>query len=229
MTNKRLIMSKAGIRNPSWTQKGKNTARQWLLADIDLEIAEGEAIGLVGENSAGKTTLLKLAAGLLLPDAGSVRAANSIISFVEILPHFGERITGHEYLELRLRLMGAKNKQLKRELETALEFSGIKDLAYLPVSKMSSGVQLRLSSSVIAVSNYELIVMDEWISVGDAHYHLALQEELTRQLAGGASLLLASHFKDTILSLTSSAAIVSEGKISAVKPSKEICSEYFIP
>jgi lipopolysaccharide transport system ATP-binding protein len=183
------------------------------LKGIDLDIRAGDRVGLVGHNGAGKTTLLRILAGIYEPTSGEARVEGRVSSFINLGLGMDLEATGSENI-LLYGLMFGLDFDAVRALAPAIgEFSGLGDFLEMPVRTYSSGMLMRLVFSIVTSVPADILLMDEWLSVGDADF-AAHAERRLRDLVDRASILvLASHDRAVIDKLCNVVVHLEHGEI----------------
>src|SRR6266702_6265993 len=146
------------------------------LHDITLSLREGDRVGLVGHNGAGKTSLLRMLAGIYEPTSGSLRSSGRITSLLDVTLGMDHEATGYENIMIRGLIMGASKQQMRDLTDSIAEFSGLGDYLTMPVRTYSSGMVLRLAFAIVTSVEADVLLMDEWLSVGDADFVLKAEE-----------------------------------------------------
>ena len=163
------------------------------LDGVSLEIREGERIGLKGHNGSGKTTLLRVLAGAYEPVSGTLEMRGSVVSMLSITLGMDPDATGHENIFLRGAIMGLSRKATEEIVDDVVSFAGIGDYIYLPLRTYSSGMAMRLAFAISTVVSADIILMDEWLNVGDAEFAGKVQQRLNQLLGSAKIVVLASH------------------------------------
>jgi lipopolysaccharide transport system ATP-binding protein len=163
------------------------------LDGVSLEAREGERIGLCGHNGSGKTTLLRVLAGAYEPMAGVVDVRGSVVSMLSIALGMDPDATGLENVFLRGAVMGVQRRQIERMLEGIMEFAELGDYLYMPLRTYSSGMQMRLAFAISTAAQSDVILMDEWLSVGDAEFASKANERLRSLVNNAKIVVIASH------------------------------------
>lgn len=163
------------------------------LKDISIEINAGDRIGLIGHNGAGKTTLLRLLGGVYEPSAGSLRVEGSVTSLIDTTLGMDFEATGYENIMLRGLMLGLSRAEVKALTPDIANFSGLGDFLSMPVRTYSSGMVLRLAFSIITSVHPDILLMDEWLSVGDAAFVKQAEERLRAMVDKASILVMASH------------------------------------
>ncbi|WP_321961135.1 ABC transporter ATP-binding protein [Paraburkholderia sp. J7] len=163
------------------------------LSDINLEIPRGDRIALIGGNGAGKTTLLRVLAGVYEPEVGKVQVQGRVTSLLDSMLGMDLESTGYENMYLRGLFLGMKAKEIAKLSEEIAEFSELGDFLNVPVRTYSSGMTLRLAFSISTVIKPEILLMDEWMSVGDEHFKHKAEERLEQFVSDAGILVIATH------------------------------------
>jgi lipopolysaccharide transport system ATP-binding protein len=142
----------------------------WSLKDINLEIKQGEVIGIIGKNGAGKSTLLKILSRVTQPTTGSIKYNGRIASLLEVGTGFHPELTGRENIFLNGAILGMTKSEIKRKFDEIVEFSGVGNYLDTPVKRYSSGMYVRLAFAVAAHLEPEILIIDEVLAVGDAEF-----------------------------------------------------------
>jgi len=187
------------------------------LKGVSLDIRAGDRVGLMGHNGAGKTTLLRMLAGIYEPSAGRMEVRGKVSSFINLGLGLDHEATGAENILLCGLMFGLGFDEIKRLTPSIGEFSGLGDFLDMPVRTYSSGMMMRLVFSIVTSVHAEILLMDEWLSVGDADFVVHADERL-RQLVDSASILvLASHQEAKIKSLCNVIVRLEHGEVRSVE------------
>lgn len=168
------------------------------LRDISLDLREGDRLGLVGHNGAGKSTLLRVLAGVYPPTKGRYYRHGTISSLIDPMLGIEPDATGYENILLRGLIHGIGRREMQRLVPTIAEFSGLGPYLDMPVHTYSTGMAMRLGFSIATSVRSDILLMDEWLSVGDAEFSERAQERLRHLIDNTAILVLASHSMDLI-------------------------------
>jgi ABC-type polysaccharide/polyol phosphate transport system ATPase subunit len=196
------------------------------LDDVSLDIRAGDRVGLVGANGAGKTTLLRVLAGIYHPTVGSVDVLGRCLSLFDLSAGFDEEATGYENIMRRGLVIGARRTEIEARRAEIAEFTELGDRLDLPLRTYSSGMMLRLIFAVATAVEGEIVLLDEWIGVGDQQFRKKARQRLDEIVARAGILVLASHDIDLIKSTCNRAILLQEGRITAVGTTEEILSRY---
>ncbi len=170
----------------------------WALKDVDVELRKGESLGIIGLNGAGKSTFLKIVAGVLKPTKGSVTVEGRIAPLIELGAGFDMELTGKENIYLNASILGFSRKEINKRLDEIIEFSGISDFIHSPLKSYSAGMISRLGFSIATNVDPDILIIDEVLAVGDDHFRKKCNERMQRFKEKGTTMLLVSHNMDDI-------------------------------
>ncbi|WP_296802557.1 ABC transporter ATP-binding protein [Thiolapillus sp.] len=165
----------------------------WALKDISLELKHGETLGVIGRNGVGKTTLLKVIAGIIAPDRGEIRNAGVSASLLSLQVGFVPLLTGRENAILSGMLLGAPKSRIEQNMDELVAFAELEDFIDEPVSSYSAGMRARLGFSVAMQADPDILLIDEVLGVGDAAFRKKSSEEIQRRIRSNRSVILVSH------------------------------------
>ncbi|MGJ4843176.1 MULTISPECIES: ABC transporter ATP-binding protein [unclassified Leifsonia] len=165
----------------------------WALRNVSFSVGEGEAIGVVGRNGQGKSTLLKLVAGVMLPDEGFVRVEDGVAPLIEITGGFVDDLTVRDNVYLTAGLHGMSRSQIDERFDSIIDFAEIRDFVDTPYKHLSSGMKVRIAFSVISQLEEPIILVDEVLAVGDRGFREKCYRRIEELLAGGRTLFFVSH------------------------------------
>ena len=168
------------------------------LRDVSLSLNVGDRVGLVGRNGAGKTTLLRVLAGVYEPSVGALHCQGQIASLFDVMLGMAPEGTGYENIQRQGRLLGMSHAQVASKMDDIVAFTELGDYLAVPVRTYSSGMRLRLAFAISTAIDPEILLMDEWISVGDAQFLQKAQARLESLVRRSGILVIASHSNDLI-------------------------------
>ena len=174
----------------------KNTSPKgefWALRNINFQVNAGEAVGLMGANVQGKSTLLRLIAGVLLPDEGSVTVNGGVAPLIELTGGLKSDLTARDNIGLVAGLHGVSRSELKKRFDSIVEFAEVGDFLDTPVRHFSSGMKVRLGFSIVTSIDEPIILVDEALAVGDAAFKEKCYIRMKDLLNQGKTLFLVSH------------------------------------
>jgi len=209
-------------------EKKKNRANNefWALSDVDFEIKRGEVVGLIGSNGAGKSTMLKVVAGVLKPTKGSVAAYGNICPMIELGAGFDMELTARENVFLNGAVMGYSKHFIESKYDEIVEFSELQDFMEVPVRNFSSGMVARLAFSIATIVDPEILIVDEILSVGDLAFQQKSEEKMLSMIRGGTTVLYVSHSVASIMKLCDRCIWLDHGKMREVGPAEDVCCDY---
>ena len=184
------------------------------LKNINLDIAEGEVLGIIGANGAGKSTLLKIISRITSPTKGTIKIKGKVASLLEVGIGFHSELTGIENIYLNGTMNGMTKKKIKEKIDDILEFAGISEFAETPVKRYSSGMFVRLGFAVAAFLESDILIVDEVLAVGDASFQskaISKMDDISKR--NNKTVIFVSHNMESIKQLCSSVVILKEGTI----------------
>ena len=165
----------------------------WALKNINLKIFKGEKIGFYGPNGIGKTTLLKIIAGISAPTSGTVKTNGRIISLIDLEAGFHPDLTGQENIFLNGLIIGMSKDEIEKKFKKIVSFAGIGDFITAPLYTYSSGMKLRLGFSVAIHANPEILLLDEAMNVGDEEFQEKTRQVFDKMLKKQITIVMVSH------------------------------------
>jgi lipopolysaccharide transport system ATP-binding protein len=168
------------------------------LDEIDLECREGDRVGLVGPNGSGKSTLLRVIAGSYEPVSGTVDVSGRVATMLSVWLGMNTEATGYENIFLRGTIMGLTRRDIEPMVEDIAAFTELGEFLDMPLRTYSSGMAMRLAFAISTSVSADIILMDEWLSVGDVNFAEKAKRRLTALVDNARILVLASHQPDLI-------------------------------
>jgi lipopolysaccharide transport system ATP-binding protein len=172
------------------------------LSNVTLNLKNGDRLGIMGPNGAGKSTLLRTLAGVYLPTSGTIEVRGRVASLIDISLGMDGEATGFENIRMRGIMMGLSLKQIKSMEEEIADFSGLGDFLHMPIRTYSTGMHMRLGFAVSTAVKADIILMDEWLSVGDSEFILKAEKRLENFIGCSSILVIASHSEELIQKTT---------------------------
>lgn len=200
----------------------------WVLRDINFTVYAGEALGIIGMNGAGKSSLLKIIAGTSAPTCGMVRMHGTVAAILELGMGFHPEASGRQNAVLGLQLFGISQTAIPALLQEVETFAEIGSYFDLPVRTYSSGMQVRLAFSVATALRPDVLIVDEALSVGDAYFQHKSFAHIRHLQQQGTTLLLVSHDKAAIQSICQRAILLEQGRIAMVGNPDDVMNQYNI-
>ncbi len=198
----------------------------WSLREVSFTLGTGETLGIVGRNGAGKSTILKVLAGITTPTSGSSRTRGRVAALLEVGTGFHPELTGRENVYLNGAILGMSRRDITRRFDEIVAFSGVERFLDTPVKRYSSGMHLRLAFAVAAHLDPDVLVVDEILAVGDAEFQrkcLGRMQEAGRE---GRTLVFVSHDLETLSSLCDRSVWLEAGRVRDDGPSLGIVRDY---
>ena len=199
----------------------------WALKDINLEVEQGQILGIIGKNGAGKSTLLKLLSRVTAPTTGRITARGRMASLLEVGTGFHPELTGRENIFLNGAILGMTRAEIKKQFDDIVEFSGCNKYIDTPVKRYSSGMYVRLAFAVAAHLEPEILIVDEVLAVGDADFQarcVGKMQDVSRE--SGRTILFVSHNMASVRRLCDKSCLLSKGKMVSIGPTGEIIEQY---
>jgi len=203
----------------------KNNSIHIALKNISFNIKKGDAVGIIGRNGAGKTTILKLISKITYPDKGSVNVYGKIGAFIELGAGLHHELTGRENIYLYGAILGMTRKEIDEKFDEIVDFAEIKKFLDTPIKKYSSGMYSRLGFSVCAFCDPDLLLVDEVLAVGDENFQRKCLKKM-HSFANEKTVIFVSHNMDAIKSICSKVIYLDRGKIQIIGNSREVIKEY---
>jgi lipopolysaccharide transport system ATP-binding protein len=185
----------------------------WALKNVTLTVHDGETLGIIGMNGAGKSTLLKIITGIYIPDRGSVHLDGKITGLLELAVGFNFEMTGIENLYMYGILLGLRREEIEKRRDEIIDFSELGSFIYEPLKTYSSGMVMRLAFSIAICADPKCFVVDEALSVGDAHFQQKCMKRIDDFRKGGGSILFVSHDMNAVKILCDRALLIDHGLV----------------
>ena len=197
------------------------------LMDLSFELNDGDRVGLVGHNGAGKSTLLRALGAIYVPTSGKAQITGEIGSLIDISLGINPEATGRENVFIRGQLLGLSKRQIAERYEEIVEFAELGDFMEMPVRTYSSGMHLRLAFAVSTVVRPEILLMDEWLSVGDENFKHKAEARLGQLVDSTKILVIASHSRELIERVCNRVIWLEHGQIKMDGTVEEVLPAYF--
>jgi ABC-type polysaccharide/polyol phosphate transport system ATPase subunit len=196
------------------------------LNHINLQVNDGEILGIIGRNGAGKSTLLKVISRVLIPTEGRVRIRGQVSPLLELGAGFHPELTGRENIFLNGTLLGHTRREIESRLPEITEFAELGAFIDSPIRTYSSGMTARLGFSIATTWKPEILILDEVLSVGDEAFRNKCQERMRTYRDHGTTTLIVTHDSNVVESLCSRAVWLDHGQIKAVGPAQDVVALY---
>ncbi|MEQ9359176.1 ABC transporter ATP-binding protein [Coleofasciculus chthonoplastes] len=206
---------------------GKSRAQAfWALRDINLEVAPGETLGIVGQNGSGKSTLLQIIAGTLTPTTGEVWVNGRVSALLELGSGFNPEFTGRQNVFFNGQILGLSREEIAAKFDNIAAFADIGDFLDQPVKTYSSGMVVRLAFAVVANIDPTILIVDEALAVGDARFQARCMKRIRQLKEQGVTILFVSHDSASVKMLCTRAALMNYGSLIEVGQPKEVINHY---
>ena len=205
---------------------GRRHRSQWVLRDVTFQLQRGQCMGVVGDNGAGKSSLLKLVAGTLQPSVGTVRRSGRVTAILELGSGFHPEFTGRENLFFGGQLIGLDEAEVARLAPGIIEFSELGEAIDRPVKSYSSGMVVRLAFALVTALQPEVLIIDEALAVGDQHFQKKCIERIQSFREAGCAILFCSHSMYHIRHLCDVAMWLDKGQVMAFGETEGVVSAY---
>ena len=194
--------------------------------DISFTIEKGEVCGIIGKNGAGKSTLLKIISGVIPATGGSIKINGKIAPLLELGAGFDTDLTARENIYLNGAVLGYSKKFLDEKYDEIVEFSELKDFMDQQVRTFSTGMMMRLAFSIATLVEPEILIVDEILSVGDAHFSNKSINKMKNMMSGGTTVLMVSHSLKQIKELSNRVIWIEKGKVKMDGNPLDVCEQY---
>jgi ABC-type polysaccharide/polyol phosphate transport system ATPase subunit len=212
------------LRRPAQGSKAQRDF--WALKDVCLEVRKGETLGVIGHNGAGKSTMLKHLAGIMVPTKGRIDVDGRLSALIEVGAGFHQDLTGRENVFLNGVILGMARAEVARKFDEIVEFAGLAEFIDTPVKRYSSGMYARLGFAVAAHLDPDILVIDEVLSVGDFMFQQKSLQKMRQIAGGGATVLFVSHNLKAVSDLCARTVLMDAGAIAADGATSEVIQTY---
>lgn len=194
--------------------------------NVSLELSSGDRLAIVGRNGSGKTSFLQLLAGIFLPDEGEIEIEGAATSVINLNLGMEAEVSGHHNITLRGLAAGRTREEIEERRKDISEFSELGRFLDLPVETYSSGMRMRLSFAIATAFKPEVLILDEWMSAGDASFRKRASQRMQKFVDQAGILVLASHSRNLLLENCNRAIWLKDGRINASGGVEEILDVY---
>jgi lipopolysaccharide transport system ATP-binding protein len=206
-----------GLRGPKF----------WALQEIDFTVEPGEALGIIGGNGSGKTTMLQTIAGVIPPTVGTVSIAGRVSALVELAAGGSRDLTTRENLQLQGVLLGMSRAEVRTRWDEIVEFTGLgEDVLDAPVRTLSQGMILRLGFSIVVHTDPAILLVDEVLAVGDEAFQTQCVNKVGELRRGGCAVVLVSHDLELVARVCDRTALFELGRMTALGPTGDVVARY---
>lgn len=196
------------------------------LNDVSFSVGKGEVMGIIGLNGSGKSTILKIVAGIIKPTAGSVKVNGVISPLIELGAGFDFELTARENVYLNGSVLGFSHSEMDAKMQDIIEFSELHDFMDTPIKNFSSGMVARLGFSIATSVTPEILIVDEILGVGDFLFQQKCEKRINAMMSGGTTVLFVSHSIDQVERICDRVVWLDHGNVRAIGNVGEVCGEY---
>lgn len=215
-----------GVFMGIFNQKDDSKDIQHALKDISFEIKKGEFFGIVGRNGGGKSTLLKIIAGIYQPTKGKTSVNGKLVPFIELGVGFNPELTGKENVYLNGALLGFSKKEVDGFYDEVVEFAELEKFMNQKLKNYSSGMQVRLAFSMAIRANADILLVDEVLAVGDADFQRKCYDYFNKLKGSDTTVIFVSHSMTAVREFCDRAVLINESKVVKIGSSEEIANKY---
>ena len=192
------------------------------LSNLNLELKAGDRLGLIGHNGSGKTTLLRALSGAYEPDEGQIEVEGRIAALLDLSLGIDPSATGYDNIRLRGRIAGLSSREIEAKMDEIAEFTGLGPFLAMPVKTYSAGMQARVAFAAATAVEADVLLMDEWIAVGDSDFQKLAHKRLLNLVERAGILVLASHDHDLLRLYCNKVMRLEGGVASEVRPIRKL-------
>jgi homopolymeric O-antigen transport system ATP-binding protein len=204
----------------------RKTTDFWALRDVSFEIPRGQAVGIIGHNGAGKSTILKLLANITAPTSGEIVINGRLSALIEVGSGFHPELTGRENVYLSGAILGMRRREITAKLDSIFDFAGVRQFIDTPVKRYSSGMYVRLGFSIAAHLDPDILLLDEVLAVGDAAFQAKCLDRISQMKQAGTTIVFISHDLAAVESLCDRVILMQRGAIIGDGPPREMIDQY---
>lgn len=201
-------------------------ARYWALKDVSFEVYHGETLGIIGRNGTGKSTLLRVLAGIIAPDGGEIENDGCRVSLLSLQVGFIPHLTGRQNAVLSGMLLGLHRRQIERRMEAVVAFSELGEFIDQPVRSYSMGMRARLGFSVAFQADPDVLLVDEVLGVGDLAFRQKSSDAMRERIRSNKTVVLVSHATQTVLELCDRVIWIDGGRTRMEGAPKQVLDQY---
>lgn len=198
----------------------------WAVRDVSFEVKRGEALGIIGHNGAGKSTILKLLSSITAPTQGEITINGRLSALIEVGSGFHPELTGRENVYLSGSILGMRRREIAEKLDSIVEFAGVRQFIDTPVKRYSSGMYVRLGFSIAAHLDPDILLLDEVLAVGDAAFQSKCLQRINELKEMGTTIVFISHDLGAVERLCDRALLLRQGEVIAGGSPREVVAEY---
>lgn len=210
----------------TFTNKYRKADNFWALRGVSFTLEKGETLGVIGRNGSGKSTLLRIIGGIYTPDEGQIEVRGTVSTLLSTTAGFQPELSGTENIYLNGILIGLREKEIDRLLDSIIDFSELGEFIDMPVKTYSSGMYARLGFSIAVNVKQDILLIDEVLGAGDAKFKQKSQKKMEELLTSGQTIVLVSHSMDVIRRFANKVIWLDKGKVIAQGEPEEVVNQY---
>src|SRR5205807_634747 len=226
--SKKYKLPTDGDRPKRWYTRAfaRRSGQMWALRNVSFRVNQGEALGIAGHKGAGKTTIMKILSGITTPTSGEITIRGRLAALVEVSSGFHPELTGRENIYLHGAMLGMRRSEIRKKLDSIIEFSGVGRYIEVPVKRYSSGMYVRLGFSIAAHLDPDILLLDEVLAVGDAAFQDKCLKRIAEMRDAGITIVFISHDLGAVERLCDRVLLMQKGEIIAGGNAREIVKQY---
>jgi ABC-type polysaccharide/polyol phosphate transport system ATPase subunit len=213
-------------KRPAFNFLRRKSRDTWALRDVSFQVEEGESLGIIGNNGAGKSTILKLLSRITSPTSGEIQIRGRLAALVEVSSGFHPELSGRENIYLNGSMLGMTRTEMTRRIESIIDFAGVWDYIDVPVKRYSSGMYVRLGFSIAAHLDPDILLLDEVLAVGDLIFQARCLDLISQLRKSGRTIVLISHDLAAIQRLCDRALLMHQGQVAMSGAPSQVIERY---
>ena len=196
------------------------------MKDVSFALERGDSLALIGRNGSGKSTMLKIIAGVFSATKGTVNVRGTVAPLIELGAGFDNELTARENIYLNGAVLGHNRSFMNQHFDEIIDFAELEEFVDVPVKNYSSGMVARLGFSIATIVSADILVVDEILSVGDFAFQQKCHERMNKLMSNGTTLLFVSHVSEQVKGLCKRAIWLDHGQIRQIGESAQVCDSY---
>lgn len=209
-----------------WRRLRPGSESFWAVRDVSFQVKRGEALGIIGHNGAGKSTILKLLSSITAPTFGEITINGRLSALIEVGSGFHPELSGRENVFLSGSILGMRRREIAAKLDSIVEFAGVRQFIDTPVKRYSSGMYVRLGFAIAAHLDPDILLLDEVLAVGDAAFQAKCIQRIKELEAAGTTIVFISHDLGAVERLCQRVILMRKGQIVAEGLPCDVIKEY---
>lgn len=198
----------------------------WAVRDVSFEVRRGEALGIIGHNGAGKSTILKLLSNITTPTSGEITINGRLSALIEVGSGFHPELTGRENVYLSGSILGMRRREITKKLDSIIDFAGVREFIDTPVKRFSSGMYVRLGFSIAAHLDPDILLLDEVLAVGDAGFQAKCIQRISELKQAGTTIVFISHDLRAVERLCDRVLLMQRGEVAGDGAPGNVIADY---